>query len=203
MTRLESRASIWQSARRRKNTVSPVENGCILGEELGPSYVAASEIWDVAKMDLQQNLNDELKTAMRAGDEVRRDAISMLRAALKNEEIELRHPLSEEESHRVVTRIAKRHRESIDQFTKGNRPDLVERESAQLAVVERFLPTMMSREQVEAEVRAALAGVDTSGPRGQGAAMAAVAPRLRGKADMKVVSEVVREMLAADGGAKS
>ena len=154
-------------------------------------------------MDLQQKLEDELKAAMRSGDGVRRDAIRMLRAAMKNEEIERRHPLSEDESHQVVARIAKRHRESIDQFTKGNRPDLVDRETAQLAVVEQFLPTLMSRDQIEVEVRAALTGVDTSGPRGQGAAMAAVAPRLRGKADMKVVSDVVRELLAADGGAKA
>lgn len=150
-------------------------------------------------MDLQQRLGDDLKVAMRSGDEIRRDAIRMLRAALKNEEIELRHPLTDDESARVVARIAKRHRESIDQFNQGNRPDLVKHEEEQLAVIEQFLPTMMPRDQVEAEVRAVLSTVDTSGPRAQGAVMAAIAPRLRGKADMKVVSEVVRELLAADG----
>src|SRR4051794_14626413 len=154
-------------------------------------------------MDLQQQLGDELKTAMRSGDGISRDAIRMLRAALKNEEIELRHPLTDDESARVVTRIAKRHRESIDQFKQGNRPDLVEREEAQLAVVEQFLPTLMPREQIEAEVRAVLPTLDTSGPRAQGAIMAALAPTLRGKADMKVVSEVVRSLLASDGAARA
>lgn len=151
------------------------------------------------EMDLEQRLTDELKDAMRTGDDVRRDAIRMLRAALKNEQIELRHPLSEQEAQRVVARIAKRHRESIEQFEQGHRPDLVAREQAQLAVIERFLPTLMSREEIEAEVRAALAGVDASSPRAQGAVMAALAPRLRGKADMKLVSEIVREQLAAAG----
>jgi len=150
-------------------------------------------------MDLQEKLSDELKSAMRSGDDVRKDAIRMLRAALKNEEIDRRHPLTDDESNQVVARIAKRHRESIDQFTKGNRPDLVERETAQLAIVEQFLPTLMPRDQIVAEVREALDGVDLSGPRAQGAAMAAVAPRLRGKADMKIVSEVVRELLESGG----
>jgi uncharacterized protein len=154
-------------------------------------------------MDLQEQLADELKTAMRSGDSVRRDAIRMLRAALKNEEIARRHPLDDQESARVVAQIAKRHRESIDQFKQGNRPDLVEHEEAQLAVIEQFLPTLMPREQIETEVRTALASVDTTGPRAQGAIMAALAPKLRGKADMKIVSEVVRDLLAADAAGRA
>ena len=150
--------------------------------------------------DIEQKLSDELKDAMRSGDEVRREAIRMLRAALKNEQIELRHPLSQEEAERVVARIAKRHRESIDQFRQGKREDLVEREEAQLAVVERFLPQMMPREDVEAIVRETMAGLDVSGPRAQGAAMAALSPKLRGKADMKLVNELVRAELAAHAG---
>lgn len=154
-------------------------------------------------MDIQQQLTDELKDAMRTGDETRRDAIRMLRAALKNEEIELRHPLSNEEAQRVVARLAKRHRESIDQFQQGNRPDLVEREQAQLAVVERYLPSLLSRAEIEAEVRAALPGIAAEGPRAQGTVMAALAPRFRGKADMKVVSDVVRELMASGGAGTS
>jgi uncharacterized protein YqeY len=148
-------------------------------------------------MGIQERLTEELKGAMRSGDEVRRDAVRMLRAALKNEEIELRHPLSEEEAQTVVARLAKRHRESIEQFRQGHRDDLVAREEAQLAVVERYLPTLMAREDVEAQVRETMAGMDVSGPRAQGAIMAALAPKLRGKADMKLVSEIVRDQLAA------
>src|SRR4051812_42153993 len=124
-------------------------------------------VWAL-RMDLQQQLGDDLKAAMRSGDEVRRDAIRMLRAALKNEEIELRHSLTDDESARVVARIAKRHRESIDQFKQGNRPDLVKHEEDQLAIIEHFLPTLMPRDQIEAEVKDVLSTVDTSGPRAQG-----------------------------------
>jgi uncharacterized protein YqeY len=149
--------------------------------------------------DIEQRLSDELRDAMRSGDDVRRDAVRMLRAALKNEEIELRHPLADAEAERVVARLAKRHRESIDQFRQGNRPDLVQREEAQLAVVERYLPELMPRDEVEVIVRATMAELDLSGPRAQGAAMAALSQKLRGKADMKLVSEIVRSELASQG----
>jgi uncharacterized protein YqeY len=147
--------------------------------------------------EIEERLTDELKDAMRAGDEVRRDAVRMLRAALKNEQIEQRRPLTQEEAERVVARLAKRHRESIDQFRQGHRDDLVAREELQLAVVEKFLPTLLPADEVEKIVREMLADVDLSAPRAQGTAMAAVSPKLRGKADMKLVSELVRSMVAA------
>ncbi len=148
-------------------------------------------------MDVEQRLSDDLKDAMRAGDTERREAIRMLRAALKNEQIALGHPLSDQETTAVVSRIAKRHRESIDQFRDANRSDLVAHEEAQLAVVERYLPQLMPREEVEAEIKAVMATLDTTGPRAQGQVMAALSPRLRGKADMKLVSTIVKDLLGA------
>ena len=148
-------------------------------------------------MDVEQRLADDLKDAMRSGDTERREAIRMLRAALKNEQIALGHPLSDQETTAVVSRIAKRHRESIDQFRDANRQDLVSHEETQLAVVEGYLPQMMAREDVEAEVRAVLASMDTSGPRAQGQVMAALSGKLRGKADMKLVNTIVRDLLGA------
>jgi uncharacterized protein YqeY len=144
----------------------------------------------------------DLKDAMRAGDVERREAIRMLRAALKNEEIERRRPLSADEAGTVVSRLAKRHAESIDQFRQGNRSDLVAREQAQLAALEPYLPRLMGREQIEREVRAVMAETPVGGPRAQGELMAALAPRLRGKADLKEVSGVVRELLAAAEGGR-
>jgi uncharacterized protein len=148
-------------------------------------------------MDIEQRLSDDLKAAMRAGDAERREAIRMLRAAFKNEQIERGHPLTEAEALAVVTRIAKRHRESIEQFKAANRADLVAHEEAQLAVVEGYLPKQLSREEVEAEIRAVMATVDATGPRAQGQIMSALSERLRGKADMKLVSGIVRDLLSA------
>ena len=150
--------------------------------------------------EIEQQLNDELKDAMRAGDGVRRDAVRMLVSALKYEAIEFQRPLTDEDVEQVVLRIAKRHRDSIDQFKKGNRPDLVEHEEAQLKVVERFAQQqLMSRDEIEAAVRDVMAELDVSGPRAMGPLMTTLSQRLRDKADMRLVNEVVRATLAASG----
>lgn len=141
----------------------------------------------------------DLRSAMRDGDVERREAIRMLRAAVKNEEIELRRGLAEDEFHRVLARVVKRHRESIEQFELAKRDDLVAHERAQLAAIERYLPTLMPRAEVEANVREMLAGITIDGPRARGQLMGALAKRLRGKADMKEVSQVVEAMLASTG----
>ena len=176
--------------------------------------------------EIEQKLTDELKDAMKSGDELRRDAIRMLRAALKKEELDLQqqqvlaaakkacypnlntvdvstldigdmYSLKDEDAVRVVNRLVKQHRESIDQFRKGNRADLAAREESQLAIIEKYLPQLMPRDQVEVIVRETVAGMDIStGMRAQGAVMAALSPKLRGKADMKVVSEIVRGLLS-------
>ncbi len=151
--------------------------------------------------ETEQKLTDELKDAMKSGDEVRRDAIRMLRAALKNEQIELQHPLTADEVDAVVVRIAKRHRDSIAEFKKGNRPDLVAHEEAQLAVVERFANVqMLSREQLQAEVRQTIAELNVSGPRAMGPVMTALSKKLKDQADMRLVNEIVRSELAAQAG---
>ncbi|HZO24790.1 MAG TPA: GatB/YqeY domain-containing protein [Chloroflexota bacterium] len=150
--------------------------------------------------EIEQQLNSSLKDAMRAGDEVRREAIRMLISALKYESIALRRPLTDEDVEQVILRIAKRHRDSIAEFKKGNRPDLVAHEEAQLKVVEQFAQQqMMSRDEIEVAVRETMAGLDVSGPRAMGPIMTALSAKLRDKADMRLVNEVVREILAASG----
>jgi uncharacterized protein len=168
--------------------------GCILVQ------TKADSVESSMATEIEQQLNAELKDAMRSGDGVRRDAVRMLLSALKYEAIELQRPLEADDVEQVVLRIAKRHRDSIDQFKKGNRPDLVEHEEQQLAVVERFArQQMMSREEIEAVVRETMAELDVSGPRAMGPIMTALSQRLRGKADMRLVNEVVRSTLAASG----
>ena len=150
--------------------------------------------------EIERQLSDELKDAMRTGDGVRRDAVRMLVSALKYEAIELQRPLTDEDVEQVVLRIAKRHRDSIDQFKKGHRPDLVAHEEAQLKVVERFAQQqLMSREEIEVVVRDVMAELDVSGPRAMGPLMTTLSQRLRDKADLRLVNEVVRSILAASG----
>ena len=160
-------------------------------------FAGSGDDSDRGSMDLQQRLMVDLKEAMRTGDGDRRDAIRMLRAALKNEEIELRRPLTYQEAEAVVTRMARRHRESIEQFRLAGRDDLVAHEEAQLAAVDPYVPRLMSTADIEDQVRAVIAEIDGDRPRAQGQIMGVLAQRLRGRADLKEVSEVVRRILAA------
>ena len=153
----------------------------------------------------------DLKVAMREGDETRREAIRMLRAAILNEEVELqrqafeaggddssvaRRPLTDQEAQRVVERLVKRHQDSIAEFRKGNRQDLVDREQAQLAVVASYLPYQLyGRAEIETAVREAIAQTGAQGPRELGKVMGRLSGELRGKADMNEVRQVAQELL--------
>lgn len=170
-------------------------------------------------MTLQEQILADLKTAMREGDATRREAIRMLRAAILNEELELqrqelesrlsqgealsedtvipRRALGDEETLRVVERLVKRHQDSIEQFEKGGRPDLVAHEQAQLATIQSYLPERMPREEIEARVRSAIAETGASGRGEMGKVMQRLSGDLRGKADLKEVSRVVQELLSA------
>jgi uncharacterized protein YqeY len=148
-------------------------------------------------MTIDERLMADLAAAIRAGDVERREAIRMLRAAMKNEEIALGRPLSDEGTQRVLARLVKRHRESIDQFKQADRGDLVAHEEAQLAALQPYLPRMMECEEIKREVVAALAELDDGGPVSHGRLMGSLAKRLRGKADMKQVDRIVRQLLAA------
>lgn len=146
-------------------------------------------------MALQDQLMADLREAMRAGDVERREAIRMLRAAILNQEIEVGHPLGDDEAAAVVMRLAKRHRESIEEFQRGNRPDLVTHEQAQLAAIEAYLPRQMGRDEVEAHVRAAIAATGAASPGDVGKVMRQLSAELRGKADLKLVNQVALELL--------
>lgn len=148
-------------------------------------------------MTLQQQILEDLKAAMRAGDVERREALRMLRAAILNEEIERQHTLSDGEVLAVIERLIKRHQDSIEQFRQGNRPDLVAREEAQMAAIRAYLPERLTREEIEARVRAAIAETGARGRGDVGKVMQRLAPELRGRADLKEVNRVVQDLLGA------
>lgn len=148
-------------------------------------------------MTLQQQILEDLKAAMRAGDVERREALRMLRAAILNEEIERQHTLSDGEVLAVIERLIKRHQDSIEQFRQGNRLDLVAREEAQMAAIRAYLPERLTREEIEARVRAAIAETGARGRGDVGKVMQRLAPELRGRADLKEVNRVVQDLLGA------
>lgn len=150
--------------------------------------------------EIADQLTSDMKDAMRARDKGRLSAIRFTLAALKNAQIEAMHPLSESEETDVLRKQAKMRRDSIDQYRKAGRDDLVAKEETELAVVEHYLPAAPSAEQLREAVRAAIAESGASGPKDMGPVMRATLSRLGGQADGRTVQGIVREELAAMGG---
>ena len=139
----------------------------------------------------------DLRAAMREADVPRREAIRLLRAAVLNEEIERRRPLTDEETLVVVQRLVNRHQDSIEQFERGGRPDLVAYEQAQLAAIRSYLPERLPREEIEAHVQAAIQETGARNRADAGRVMQRLAGELRGRADLREVSRLVQERLGA------
>src|SRR5438093_13617965 len=115
-------------------------------------------------MPLKDRLNDDLKNAMRSGDSARRDTLRHLLAAVKQVEVDTRKDLSDADVEQILAREAKRRRESIEGFAKGGRSDLVDKENAELQLIESYLPQMMTRAQIEPLARQAIAETEATSP---------------------------------------
>lgn len=150
-------------------------------------------------MPLKDKLADDLKDAMRARDENRKTALRLLITAIKNQEVASIKQLDDTEVIGVIAKQAKQRRESIEEFTKANRQDLVDKEKAELEILQAYLPPEMSRDDVVAEARKVVAEVAAASPSDKGKVMAALMPRLAGRADGRVVNEVVSELLSGAG----
>ncbi len=145
---------------------------------------------------LRGRLEAELKDAMRSRDAERRDAVRFLLASVKNAEIDQRGPLSREAELALLRQQAKQRQEAIDQFQAGGRKELAERETAQLAVIERLLPAQMSDAELEAFVAAGISETGASGPKEMGKVMGLLTRRSDGRVDGRRLSEAVRRALA-------
>lgn len=147
---------------------------------------------------LKQQLRDDLHTAMREHDELRTATIRMVLTAITNEEVagSTARELTDDEVQAVLRREAKKRREAATAYADGGRPERAERESAELSVVETYLPTQLDDAELAELVRAAIAETGAAGPRGMGPVMKAVQPRVAGRADGGRVSAEVRRQLA-------
>ena len=147
-------------------------------------------------MSLKDKLTEDLKQAMRQGDEQRRSTLRLVMAAIKNAEIEKRRELEEGELLAIIAKEAKQRRESIAQFEMGGRQDLVDREEAELQILLAYLPEQLSQEEIEAQARQIIEEVEATSPAQMGQVMRQLMPLMQGKADGKLVSQVVKELLA-------
>lgn len=146
--------------------------------------------------DLKEQLNQDLKAAMREGDAVRRDAIRALRGAVRNAEIDGGTPLDNAAVLDVLMRQAKQRRDSIEQFQEAGRTDLVEMEQRELDIIEAYLPQQLGDDAIEAEAKAVIAELGVSDMKGMGPVMGRLTQSLKGQADGKRISAIVRQLLS-------
>jgi uncharacterized protein len=146
-------------------------------------------------MTLKDQLNEDVKNAMRSKDVETRDTLRLLLAAIKQEEVDKQIILDDADVLAVINKQAKQRRESIEDYTKANRPDLVGEEERQLIIIERYLPQMMSREEIEALAQAIITQTGVTDAKGMGQVMGQLMPKVKGKADGRLVNEVVRDLL--------
>ena len=146
-------------------------------------------------MGLRDQIDVDIKSAMKSGAKDKVSALRMLSAAIKNKQIEKRAPLVDGEIVDTVRSLIKQRKDSIEQFAKGGRQDLVDKETAEVAVLEVYLPQQMAREEIEKIVREVIAQTGAQGAKDMGKVMKALVPLLAGRADNKLVSELVKSSL--------
>ena len=147
-------------------------------------------------MTLKDRITEDMKAAMRARDSQRLGTIRLLQAAIKQKEVDERTTLDDAAVVATLDKLIKQRKDSVAAFTQANRQDLADKESAEIAVLQAYLPARLSAGQIAAEVQAIVAELGASGPADMGKVMGAVKQRLAGQADMGQVSAAVKAALA-------
>ena len=146
-------------------------------------------------MDLHERILADLHEAMRAGDQRRKLAIRAVRAAITNAEVDRGRSLTDEEVLGLIAKEVKQRRDSIAQFRKGQREDLVSAEQAEIEALESFLPHQLSSDEIRAAAQGVIAELGAEGPRDLASVMRQLMPSMRGRADGGEVSRIVRDLL--------
>ncbi len=150
-------------------------------------------------MNLRERISKDLKSAMKSGDKIRLETLRTMRAVLLEKEIEKRGGpgMTAEDEVATLTSAAKKRKESIDLFTKGGRPELAHQEELELAIIQEYLPRQLTDEEVATIIREAVEQTGASGPADFARVMPLVMKQVRGKADGKVVQDLVKKALGA------
>ncbi len=147
-------------------------------------------------MDLKTRLGEDLKSALRSGDKLRTSVIRLLTALVKNREVEKRGPLTDAEVLQAIMTSCKQRQEAMDQYRQGGRQDLVDKEAAELTILQSYLPKPLTSEELQALILEAIREAQASTLKEVGKVMAILMPRITGRADGKVVNTLVREALS-------
>src|ERR1700674_5486770 len=167
---------------------------------LSPFSVCYIQCSKEHEMSLAEKIQKDLVDAMRAKDELRLSVLRGVKTAIKNKEVEKMRALDEPESIQILQTLVKQRKESIEQFTKGNRQELADKETKELAILESYLPASASKDEMNAAIDKAIAETGTNSMKQMGAVVKAAKSALEGKSvDGKALSDLVRERLAKLG----
>ena len=144
---------------------------------------------------LSEQIRADLTSAMKARDAERTSNLRMLQAAVKNEQINLGHELTDEEVLSVIRKAVKQRQESVEQYMKGNRPELAAKEAAEMAMLKEYLPPELSDEELEAAVREIVAATVAQSKKDMGKVMKEATARFKGRADGRKIQEIVSRLL--------
>jgi uncharacterized protein YqeY len=147
-------------------------------------------------MSLEERLIEEMKGAMKSGDKLRLSTIRMIRSALKNKEIEIRKTLEDEDVVKVIQTMVRKGEESVEQFQTGGRTDLVEKEKKEIEILKSFLPQPLSQDQILKIIDQSIQETQASSLKDIGKVMKSVMPKIGGKADGKLINQLVKERLS-------
>ncbi|HDS1512373.1 GatB/YqeY domain-containing protein [Stenotrophomonas maltophilia] len=147
-------------------------------------------------MSMKQQLTEDMKAAMKAGEKHKLGVIRLINAAIKQREVDERIELDDTAVIAVLDKMVKQRKDSVSQYEAANREDLAEIERAEIVVIEAYLPAKMGEAEIVAAIQAAIAETGASGPADMGKLMGALKPRLAGQADMGLVSKLVKQLLA-------
>lgn len=146
-------------------------------------------------MSLKKRLMDELKTSMKNKEKLRKDVITLVRAAIKQKEVDERRELSDEEILDIISKQVKQKRDSLESFEKGNREDLISITKKEIDILLEYLPQQLSEEEIDEIVRQSIDEVGANTLKDIGKVMSAIMPKVKGKADGSIVNKLVRQHL--------
>lgn len=148
-------------------------------------------------MSLRDDITKDMSAALKSGEKEKLSTLRMLVSAVKYKEVDTKRPLNDEEIHQVIGTLVRQRQDSVEQYTKGGRADLAEKEEREIDILKAYLPPQMSADELRAIIKKAAAEAGASTPKDMGKLMKAVMPEVKGKADGKLVNDIVKEVLGA------
>jgi uncharacterized protein YqeY len=161
----------------------------------GAAFGLETDQTEVKRMGLKEDLTKDITTAMKSGEKLKTTTLRLLLNAIKNKEIELRRPLEDSEASSIVAMLIRQRHDSIEQFRKGGRTELAEKEASEIEILKAYMPEQLTEDEISEIVKKAAEEIGAESMKEMGRLMKEVMEKIKGKADGRVVSEIVKKTL--------